>query len=249
MIDKELKIWEYPLKLENKRIYGLLYKSLNKSQKLIIFGHGFGGDHNDNDDYARFLAMNGYNVYLFDFCGGSLTSKSSGSMLKMSAISEKEDFLAIIDYFSEKEGIALDNIYLAGESQGGLAAALAATERKMFNGLILLYPGFVIIDDARKRFASFDEIDETAIFGLLVGKKYSADVYNLDIYSLISQYSGPVLIIHGDKDTLVPVTYSIKASQVYQNCDLHILNNVGHGFHGQDRLESMLMILRFLKKH
>ena len=65
MIDKEIKIWEYPLKLENKRIYGLLYKSLNKSQKLIIFGHGFGGDHNDNDDYARFLAMNGYNVYLF----------------------------------------------------------------------------------------------------------------------------------------------------------------------------------------
>ena len=66
-----------------KRIYGRLYLPDRGRGRypLVILGHGYGGSYSDNLDYGQYLSSNGIACYVFDFCGGSENSRSSGSMI------------------------------------------------------------------------------------------------------------------------------------------------------------------------
>ena len=37
---------------------------------------------------------------------------------------------------------------------------------------------------------------------------------------MIGAYTGPVLILHGDKDAIVPLRYSERAAQIFPNAEL-----------------------------
>lgn len=64
-----------------------------------------------------------------------------------------------------------DHIFLLGASQGGMVSAITAAEHtKEIRGLMLLYPAFVLVDDAKERFQSVDEIPEQ-YFHIRQGKR------------------------------------------------------------------------------
>ena len=67
-----------------------------------------------------------------------------------------------------------EQIFLLGASQGGVVSAITAAEHTdEIRGLILLYPAFVLIDDAKERFARVDEIPEKYFhMWMTVGKTY-----------------------------------------------------------------------------
>ena len=62
----------------------------------------------------------------------------------------------------------------------------------------------------------------------------------------ITPYNKDVLIIHGDQDEIVPLSYSERAIQVYPNAELKVINGAGHGFYGEDFQKAMSYILEFL---
>ena len=43
-----------------------------------------------------------------------------------------------------------------------------------------------------------------------------------------------MLLIHGDADSIVPLSYSERALEVYPSAELKVVEGGGHGFYGED---------------
>ena len=85
-------------------------------------------------------------------------------------------------------------IFLFGTSQGGAVSAITAAEhQKEIRGLILFYPVFVLVDNAKAEFKSMDEIpDKYYLMWMEVGKTYLEDLLDYDIYEDIKAYKKKV---------------------------------------------------------
>ena len=255
--EAEESMYEYEIRelyAENngKQIYGIEYVPQNAGGRIptIIYSHGFGDTHRSGMDYADTLAENGYVVYCFDFCGGGPGSKSDGSMTEMSLFTEQSDLEAVLTMIQEQPYVDRERIVLFGASQGGAVSAVtSAAHKEEIAGLILLYPAFVMADDTRSEFGSVEDIPETySLMGLTVGREYGAALMDYDFYEVIPQYDKEVLLIHGDKDGIVPISYSEKAAQVYPSVQFEVLSGAGHGFYGKDVEKTIDFILGYLKE-
>lgn len=245
--ESDRKVTEYRIPASLGSLYGVLrMPEGNGPVPLVITCHGFGGSHLGAMDYAAYFAAGGYAVFSPDFCGGGWLSQSDGTMLEMSVLTEAEDLNAVIDYF--KADSRFSGIFLRGESQGGFVASYVAAERPDdISGLVLEYPAYVLQDDARRRQlpdGSFPEV--SVLLGMRIGRVYSEDVTSFEIYEHMAAYDGPVLILHGDQDRLVPVRYSERAVKAFPNAELIIMPGQGHGFLGTGREEAKEKELAFL---
>ena len=246
-------IYELSFRRGGKKIYGNLYVPSRdqKQYSLVIMAHGFGSSYSYLTEYASKLVKNGIAAYIFDFCGGSSYSRSDGEMTKMSVLTEKKDLQTVFDSLKTESFVDQDHIFLMGESQGGLVASLvAAAAPKEVKGLALLYPAYVIPDDARKTYKDLSEVPDTyGIMGMTVGKIYYQDVYKMDVYQKIKDFKKNVLIIHGSADTIVPIAYSKKAIKVFKHAQLKVIKGAGHGFYGRDQEEAANDLVRFVKQN
>ena len=59
--------------------------------------------------------------------------------------------------------------------------------------------------------------------GIPMGKTYQRRVEDA-----IDRYTGPVLIVHGDRDEAVPVEYGIRAAERYKDCKLVLIPGDTH---------------------
>ena len=238
---------------EDLNIYGELYMPREVHEKIptIIYCHGFAGSYEYGIQYAKQLAKKGYAVYCFDFCGGSPSSKSDGSTLDMSIFTEQKDLEAVIEMIQGLDFVDKDNIFLLGSSQGGAVSAItAAANQEKIRGMILLYPAFVLVDLAKDLFKSVDDIPASYFYRWMsVGKVYFEKLLDYDIYDEISSYDKDVLIIHGDKDDIVPLSYSQKAVEVYSSANLKVIEGASHGFYDDEFVEAMQYIENYLNEN
>ena len=88
---------------------------------------------------------------------------------------------------------------------------------------MLLYPAFVLVDDAKERFDRPGDVPETYphLF-MTVGRAYFEDLLDYDVYADIADFDKDVLILHGDEDSVVPLSYSERALEVYPSAELKI---------------------------
>ncbi len=201
---------------------------------LVVLAHGFGGNYANLEHHGKVFADAGIGCLMFDFCGGGAESTSDGSLPEMTIHSELEDLLTVFREVSAWDQVDQKNVFLMGESQGGLVAAMAAAELKdRVRGLILWYPAFVIPDDSRKRM-ELPYPDCDTVFGQRLSPDFNRDAAEIDIKAVMKGYTGPVLILHGNRDEVVPVNYSLKAEKVYQDAQVVVFNMAGHGFMGED---------------
>lgn len=240
-------------KRDGNRIYGLLYVPQNAGKKMpaVIFSHGFGGNYQVGMQYAEAFAEKGYVVYCFDFCGGSPDSKSDGTTLEMSIFTEQADLEAVVHMIQEQDFVDRENIFLMGTSQGGAVSAItAAANKEDIRGIVLLYPAFVLVDSTKERFKSVEDIPETYYsMWMTVGRAYAEKLLDYDIYEAISEYDRDVLLIHGDADDIVPLSYSERAVEVYGSARLEVLPGAGHGFYGKDAEQATAWMLEYLDTH
>ena len=132
------------------------------------------------------MAARGYVVYCFDFCGGSPGSRSDGTTLEMSIFTEQADLEAVLAMAQGLDFVDLDRIFLLGTSQGGAVSAITAAEHAdEIRGLILLYPAFVLVDNANE----MDSSPESTFFlWMEVGRAYFVPLIGYDIYEDIADY-------------------------------------------------------------
>ncbi|MBO7253158.1 MAG: alpha/beta hydrolase, partial [Oscillospiraceae bacterium] len=120
--------------------------------------------------------------------------------------------------------------------------------------LVLFYPALCIPDDARSgqmMFAKFDpkNIPQQINCGpMKLGRCYVADVIGMDAVEEIRNYHGPVLIVHGTKDTIVDPDYSRRAREAYPNAKLHMIANGAHSFSAKHDRIAIAHLRRFAER-
>lgn len=216
---------------------------------VVILCHGFNGSCEHSIPYAEKFLAAGFAAVIFDFCGGAMVSRSGGSMQQMSVMTELSDLQAVITQVKSQPEIDGSRIFLFGRSQGGLVSAMAAAQDPSVSGLLLLYPAFSIPGQARDMFPDHSDVpDKLEFLGAVIGRRYYEDVTAVDPVKIQKAYSGPVLILQGQKDTTVPPETAEIAVKNYADARLIRLPNAGHGFSGEDFELAARECVRFAKE-
>ncbi len=234
-----------------RRISGTMYLPEETTYPMVIFSHGFNGS-GDNFKYqAEMLAENGIGTFTYDFCGGSLKSKSSMPTTEMTMFTEKEDLVSVLDTVKILDGVDKNNIFLFGASMGGLVTALASEENeKYIKGMMLLYPAFCVADDWNKHFKNIKDIpDIHNVWNVPLGRCFFEVLRGFNIFDNIGKYQKNVLIMHGDEDKVVPLKYSQTAHTLYSHSNLEIFTGEGHGFSSCGDKQMTNMLFNFVKQN
>ncbi len=241
---------ELTLERDGLKIWGKLwFPDTDGPLPLVICAHGFGGNYEHVKAYAEAFARNGIAAFAFDFIGGGYGSRSDGTMKEMSVLTEAADLNAVLDRMKELPEINPDQVFLLGASQGGFVSSYVAGIRPDdVAGLITLYPAYVLQDNAWKQTPDPENIPETiSLMGITLGGIYNRDAMSFDIYDVIRNYPGKVLIIHGTVDAVVPISYSERAVEVFPDAELVRYAGANHGFFGQDLVNSENESVAFVK--
>lgn len=235
----------------DQKIFGQTYIPQGGSGKYptIIIAHGYGSSYLGVKEFGEYLNTYGIASYVFDFCGGSNFSRSDGSMLEMSVMTEVADLNAVIDEVRQWDFVAPDQLFLMGESQGGLVSALTGASRaEEIRGMVLLYPAFNIPKVALEPYGDIANVPPVAdVLGSKVGRIYFEDLAQVDLAAAFANFAQPVLIIHGDRDTLVPLANSQVALKKYRDAHLVVIPGADHGFYGKEVDRAAQEILKFIK--
>lgn len=248
--EKRYEVEKRVLKVDwdGHQIYGeLLIPKREGKIPLVICSHGFGVNGNCTEILAgRSLSRSGIACYCFSFYGGSNRSKSKGKMLEMTPLAEVDQLLTIFKAVKDLSFVDKDEIYLFGESQGALVSALASLKiQGEIKKLILYYPAFSIPSMAKDLYNKGLK-DTYTIFHKKISSKYILDAKDIDIYGDIKSFEKPVLIVHGNSDKVVDVSYGKRASETYKDCKYVELNRQGHGFNGMGKRKAIRYVYDFI---
>lgn len=204
---------------------------------MVILMHGIFSSKNivPIPALARELAEEGIASICFDF-GGHW--KSEGKMESMTVGKEIEDALAMWEYAKSLPYVT--GIGLLGHSQGGVVASMTAgilaSRGESPAALVLIAPGSVIQDACKRgkffgaEFNPADPPEYVKCFGMMkLGREYILTTQKLDIYGTAKDYTGPVRLIHGSKDNIVPMSCSERFVESYtQDAELIVVDGENH---------------------
>ena len=190
---------------------------------MVLLMHGIfsSKDINPMPTLAKELAARGIASVRFDFDGHG---KSEGRMQDMTIEKELADAKAVWDYVKALPFVS--SVGLLGHSQGGVVASMTAGRLAAAGtapeAVVLIAPGSVIKDACQggKFFnATFDPKDPPEFircWGFMkLGREYLLTTQELDIYGTAADFKGPVLLLHGTKDGIVPMWCSEKYLETY----------------------------------
>lgn len=235
-----------------REVFGYLYLPEGKGIfPIVIFSHGYNGSGDDFAEYAAYLTERGVAAFCYDFCGGSVRSRSSMKTTEMTIFTEKEDLCAVVTAIRQEPRIDADKVFLFGGSQGGLVSALTADELEdQVRGLILLFPALCIADDWNKRFPEASEIPEKVNFwGMELGRVFFESIQGFATFEHVGHYAKSVLVMHGDRDEVVPVEYSERISRQYPQARLEIFEGEGHGFSEMGSMRAAQLTAEFVEEN
>ena len=191
---------------------------------MVILMHGIfsSKDFHPMPALAKALARSGIASIRFDFNGHG---KSEGRMQEMTVEKEIADAIAVWEYARSLPYVT--EIGFLGHSQGGVVASMTAGQMAKSGleaplAMVLLAPGAVIKDACQggkffqARFDPKDPPEYIRCWGIMkLGREYLLNTQELDIYGTASAYRGKVFILHGTKDSIVPMWCSERYKEVY----------------------------------
>lgn len=83
---------------------------------------------------------------------------------------------------------------------------------------------------------------------ITAGRPYVEDMWDYDVYEEIGNYTGKVLLLHGSADGIVPLSYSDRAAEVYEDVEYYVIDGAGHGFHGGAFEEAVRYVFEYLQE-
>ena len=223
---------------------------------MVILMHGIfsSKDYAPMPQIAKGLAKAGIASIRFDFDGHG---RSEGRKQDMTIEKELSDARAVWDYVQKLPYVG--EVGLLGHSQGGVIASMTAGRLtvggKAPAAVVLIAPGSVIKEACQGgRFfnAQFDPKDPPECircWGIYkLGREYLVTTQQLDIYGTAATYRGPVLLLHGDRDGIVPMWCSERYLQAYgDNATLQVVEGENHTI-TRRRKQVVAYTVEFFKK-
>lgn len=223
---------------------------------VVLLMHGFMGNKADEKgmlkDIADNLEKKGIASIRFDFNGHG---ESEGQFVNMTVLNEIEDAKKVIEYAKAQDYCA--SISVLGHSQGGVVASMVAGElgTAAIKCAVLMAPAAVLREDALrgstmgKTYNPADPPEYVEMFGpFKLGREYIKTAQVLPIYETACQYMGPVCVLHGTADTVVPYTFGLCYHREYKNSELHIMEGEDHGF-SHNQAKAVETAVGFLANH
>lgn len=229
------------------RLAGVLERPEAEPCPLVIFLHGFTSskDRVHNISSCEAMRAAGFATLRLDLYGHG---ESGGEFKKHTLLKWISNTLAAIDYAQGLDFVT--DIWLSGHSQGGLTAALVGgMAPDLVKGLILRAPAFMILRGAREGTMLGRRFDPAriprefpVIKGLTLEGAYIRTAQLLRAEPAMDRFPGPVLLLHGELDDVVPPEDSREAARRYRSCRLEIIPGETHHF---DRApETMRALIR-----
>ncbi|MBQ7216825.1 MAG: alpha/beta fold hydrolase [Synergistaceae bacterium] len=220
---------------------------------LVMILHGFTGTKGEKllTTFADALEAAGIASIRFDFNGHG---ESEGAFVNMTVLNEIEDARHVYEYVRDLRYVS--EVSIAGHSQGGVVASMLAGElgTESFRKVILFAAAAVLRDDAIRgnvMGAAYDAgnpPESVKIFGRYdLGRDYMLTAQTLPIYETAERFTGPVCLIHGKADRIVPYTYSERYHKNYAVSELHLIDRADHGLTGFENTAAKIAV-DFLKK-
>lgn len=245
-------IGKYDIPHDGRLVEGSLYlPATDGALPLVIFSHGYNGAKTDFATSAETLARSGVASYCFDFCGGSVRAQTALKTTEMTLFTEMQDLEAAIGALRGHPQIDKENLFLFGASQGGLVTAMTAARRAdETRGMILLFPALCIADNWQERYPTAADIpEETELWGMKLGRKFFESIRSFDPFSMLGNYRRSVLILHGERDEVVPIAYSRRAQKLYPHADMVEFSGEGHGFSPAGEARMTQLLLAFVQEN
>ena len=205
----------------------------------VIYTHGAESDDKADMTTLKGLAMSGVACYTFDFYGW--TDRSTGPQgvhwfhdvpggvddsYEKKVLRQVEDLNAVIEAAKGWAFMDTSRLYLAGSSMGGATVATAAvTHSDDIRGIVLEYPAINLNPEAMVSGTPLD----------------------------VNGYTGPVLILQGTKDVIVPMEMPQNLAAHYNtlrddHAELVIYEGQPHVFTGKYKVLAAKEIYRFLEE-
>jgi len=190
----------------------------------LIFAHGNGEliDHwlGLLDPYRRM----GLAVLLVEYRG---YGRSPGDPSQRSIT---DDFAAAYDRLAARPEVDAERIVFHGRSIGGGVACSLARERNA--AALILQSTFTSVADMAGRFG---------FPGALMRDRF-------DNAAFLDDYGGPVLLMHGRQDTLIPVSHSLRLHDLAHRSELFLVDS-NHNDFPIDAPQVWAIIEQFLREH
>jgi pimeloyl-ACP methyl ester carboxylesterase len=226
------------------RLAGTLVAPDEPVERAIVLAHGGGATREEGGYFGRLaegLALVGVASLRFDLRGHG---ESDGRQEDLTLSAVLNDFGTAVALLLTETGAARLSLLGTGFS-GGIAAYFAAQRPGMLDRLVLANPLLNykkrFIDD--KSYFSHEEIDDAAGRELAengfiadsptfkVGRPLLNEVFWLQPHTVIGQIQTPTLLVHGTKDTSVPIESSRNAAaQLTAPHELVEVEGAQHGF-------------------
>lgn len=214
----------------------------------VVMNHGHGGGRQEGGGFTRLakaLADAGILTIRMDFPGSGDSKESFTEGYLSNMISNSDASLA---YMLANYPVAADKLGILGYSMGGrIALTIAGSADNPYKAVGLLAPsanwgeellqGFFGGPDEYKRLyaeASTDKgyADYTTQYGQQqkLSKTWFDELIASKPLDAISAYAGPMLVVHGDKDTVVPADVNEAVVAAYPAAKIVLVPDADHGY-------------------
>ena len=219
------------------------YLPSNKSDNTIIVLHGYPTNKADVLPFSMFL-LKEFNVFLFDFRS---FGESDGSYTT-AGFKEVNDLDGAVKYLKSREDVG--NIGALGFSLGGSVAIMNKNNNvkaivvdsaysNLNNMIKSMYRNFYFL---KYPFVQLTRIYSKIFFGM--------DPKDISPAAAIKNIDKPVLIIHGKKDSQIPVNEAYILNNANKDTKLWIVENADHGAtYALNKEEYEKRVLEFFEKN
>ncbi|MFZ8757259.1 alpha/beta hydrolase [Microbacterium sp. HMH0099] len=214
----------------------------------VLLVHGFGADEMGGRQLfvqtARHLAALGAVVRSYSRLG---QGASDGEFADITLGDEVDQVVEMIEDFA-----AGGTVHVVAHSLGAVESALAAARLPDAVATLTLWsPAGVVVDDITVH----DEIQGQSLApareqgwfdfgGMALGMPFIAEVRDgFDVYGPVFAYPGPVDIVHGTADDIVPVAYGARYEHLLPDATLTVIDGADHGWSSVPLRTRLLQIL------
>jgi len=246
---------------EGEQIIGILHVPdiLKDRAPAIVMFHGFTGHKSEAHRFfvhvARALCNAGYVVLRFDFRG---SGDSDGDFEDMTVPGEVSDAARALDFISNLSIVEPEKIGVLGLSMGGRVASILASRDKRVKFVILYSAALAPLKEKFLEGLGKEDIEKLEAGepvhignGWYLKKSFFETVDSPVPFEIMRDIKVPVLIIHGDSDSVISVDGAKKGYEIIKNLneknELYIVKGGDHTFTKKEcTLEVIEKTLRWL---
>lgn len=176
----------------------------NKNDALIVLTPGHHACADSYLDQIRELMAYGWSVFAFDGTGSCRSEGSSSVGFPQTVL----DLNATLDFLAAQDNLHYEHIVLLGHSRGGYAACCSLAYEHDVSAVVSVSgvnSAMEGIIGAASQYVGDLAYGNYGLLWLYQTMLFGSDVVNLRADRVLSATDTPVLLIHGEEDTAVPM--------------------------------------------